>query len=95
MVEPMIKYSNSLFGTFLIPRIRFIASPANWPMLTSASADVCHAGKKLLPQVPYGILALGNITIFFFIVIPSPHKAVDRSHSSRLTDRKSDFNIQK
>ena len=30
-------------------------------------ADVCHAGKKLLPQVPYGILALGNISTFSLI----------------------------
>ncbi len=30
-VEPMIRYSSSLFGTLLIPRIRPIASPANWP----------------------------------------------------------------
>jgi hypothetical protein len=35
-------------------------------MLTSARADVCQAGKKLLPQVPYGILALGYISIFSF-----------------------------
>jgi hypothetical protein len=61
IVEPMIRYSSSLLGTFLRPSIRFIASPANCPILTWASADVCQAGKKLLPQVPKGILAFGNM----------------------------------
>jgi hypothetical protein len=35
-------------------------------MFTSARADICHEGKKLLPQVPKGILALGNIMFSFF-----------------------------
>ena len=51
-VEPMIVYSTACFGTFRLPRIRAADSPANWAMFTSASADVCHAGKKLVPQVP-------------------------------------------
>ena len=45
MVEPITRYSNAWLGTFLRPRIRPIASPANWPTLTSARPLVCQAGK--------------------------------------------------
>jgi len=38
--------SSALFGTRRSPRMRPIASPANCPMFTSASALDCHAGKK-------------------------------------------------
>ena len=44
-VEPITRYSMCSFGTPRLPRMRLAASPANWPMLTSARGDVCHAGK--------------------------------------------------
>jgi hypothetical protein len=48
----MTRNSSWSAGTFRRPKIRFAASPANCPMFTSASAEVCQAGKWLLPQVP-------------------------------------------
>jgi hypothetical protein len=54
--------------------ILFMASPANWPILTSASADICQAGKKLLPQVPYGILAFAKTEAAFTFTVPLPER---------------------
>jgi len=44
-VEPITRYSIWRRGTLRRPRIRFIASPANCPIFTSARAEVCQAGK--------------------------------------------------
>ncbi len=70
IVEPITRYSRRRWATPRRPRIRLMLSPANWPMLTSARGEVCHAGKKLLPHVPYGILARGNFEMS--AVIGSP-----------------------